>query len=125
VEAPCYCGRRACWEIAASRTGLQTLIEELHEDRRPDTIAMLLEVGRDASAGANAVLAAYGERVAAGLADLHTIHRAEIVVLGGSAAQLFDAALSTTAGPCAPEQKGWISHRAVISVQLASGLDPH
>lgn len=90
VDAPCHCGRSACWEIAASRTGLQTLIEGLQDHRRSITLETLFAVGRDASPGTRAVLDAYGERVAAGLADLLTVHHPEIVVLGGSAAQLFD-----------------------------------
>ncbi|QNE21446.1 ROK family protein [Kribbella qitaiheensis] len=95
VDAPCYCGRSACWEIAASRSGLQSLVEGLQGSNGPKiTVEALLAIGRDASAGepeARTVFDAYGKRVAAGLADLLTIYHPEIVVLGGSAAQLFDA----------------------------------
>jgi glucokinase len=86
---PCYCGLANCWEQVASRTALQRLA----------MAAVPAEVAAAGPQRAVAHLAAephpevfteYGRRVGLGLATLLTVHRPDVVVLGGSAAERFE-----------------------------------
>ncbi len=89
---PCYCGRRSCWEQAASRQALQRSAAALL-GRAPEDPTVLAALGSRASAGdkdACTVLDAYGRRVAEGLASLLTVYGPDLVVLGGSAAAYLD-----------------------------------
>lgn len=87
---PCYCGLTNCWEQIASRKALQRLaLAEV-----PSAIAVagpqeaVAHLARNP--GRSDVFVEFAERVAAGLATLLTVHRPDVVVLGGSAAEYFD-----------------------------------
>ncbi len=89
VEAPCYCGRRACWEQTASRSALQRAAGEILG--RP-TLAMadlddLAERADSGDGAARMLFEDYGVAIAHGLIDLLTRHRSECVVLGGGGAR--------------------------------------
>jgi len=87
---PCYCGLTNCWEQVASRKALQR--QALAEV--PAAIAVtgpqeaVAHLAR--TPGRSDVFVEFAERVAAGLATLLTVHRPDVVVLGGSAAEYFD-----------------------------------
>lgn len=88
---PCYCGRSACWEQAVSRTALQAAAEE--EARGPgiaDALADLASRARGGDSQALRVFASFGTSLGAGLADLQTVFRANVIVVGGSVAQFDD-----------------------------------
>lgn len=90
-DAPCYCGRRSCWEQRASRTSLQATAAGLGLD-----LATLADRARGDDARAVDVFSAYGAAVAEGLADLLTLLGPGVVVLGGGGAvhlELFRPAL--------------------------------
>ena len=117
---PCYCGRRSCWEQAASRQALQRSAAELL-GRAADDPTVLAELASRASAGdhtARTVLDTYGRRVAEGLASLLTAYGPDLVVLGGSAAaylDLFRPALTDELDRLVP----WVPRSPVV----ASALD--
>ncbi|GAA4396505.1 ROK family protein [Tsukamurella soli] len=92
--APCYCGRTACWEQVAARSALQRSAERLV----PGTAgAAAIDAVVDRSAAgdhaARELFEDFGSHVAAGLADLLTVHRCECVVLGGGGARYASAFL--------------------------------
>jgi len=86
---PCYCGLANCWEQVASRTALQRLAVDaatsnaaaLGPQEAVAHVAVHPELGR--------VFHTYGRRIALGLATLLTVHRPDVVVLGGSGADHF------------------------------------
>ncbi len=101
---PCYCGRAACWEQAASRQVLQHTAA-LMLGRAPSDPAAIAELadraGRD-NAEAQATFTAYGRAVADGLGTLLALYSPNIVVLGGSGARyfpLFRDAIHTALAP--------------------------
>ena len=71
----CVCGRRGCWELYASGSGLARLA-----GRSGETVT---EAGRNGDARALAVLNRFASEVATGLADLVNIFDPGCVVLGG------------------------------------------
>ncbi|MFF1831560.1 ROK family protein [Paenarthrobacter sp. NPDC058040] len=89
---PCYCGRKACWEQAASRQTLQKTAAKLLALKPTDRTA-LTELASRARAGderALAVFEDYGTAVADGLGTLLAVYRPHSVVLGGSAAEHYE-----------------------------------
>ncbi|MBT8161944.1 MULTISPECIES: ROK family protein [Arthrobacter] len=89
---PCYCGRRSCWEQAASRQTLQRTAAEILVLKPTDRTA-LAELANRAIAGneqARAVFNNYGTAVADGLGTLLAAYRPRNVVLGGSAADHYE-----------------------------------
>ena len=92
----CYCGRDGCWEILASRTGLQRLLKPLVpptvSDR--DTIGHAVKMAHRKDV--RHAFVEYGIRVGRGLSVLQALYMPDVIVLGGSAAEqfaLFDAGL--------------------------------
>lgn len=84
---PCYCGLSNCWEQIASRTVLQRLALAAVPAAvvgPQEAVAHLARTGDPAG-----VFADYGRRVALGLSTLLTVHRPDVVVLGGSGAEQF------------------------------------
>jgi glucokinase len=71
----CVCGRRGCWELYASGSGLARLA-----GRAGETVT---EAGRNGDARALAVLRRFASDVAIGLADLVNIFDPGCIVLGG------------------------------------------
>ena len=71
----CVCGRRGCWELYASGSGLARLA-----GRSGETVT---EAGRNGDGRALAVLTRFATEVAVGLADLINIFDPGCVVLGG------------------------------------------
>jgi glucokinase len=88
---PCYCGRPACWEQAASRQVLQrTAAGQLgRAPSDPMAISELAERAGRGEAESLATFAAYGRAVAEGLGTLLALYGPDIVVLGGSGARNF------------------------------------
>jgi len=87
---PCYCGLTNCWEQVASRAALQRLAlvaapAGIAEAGPQEAVAHLAR-----NPGESDVFAVFAEQVALGLATLLTVHRPDVVVLGGSAAEYFD-----------------------------------
>lgn len=91
-DAPCYCGRSACWEQVVSRAALQRAAVDLLPAEL-DPISALTEAARRARAddpAALAVFTAFGRRLGEGLVDLETTLRSDVIVIGGSAAAYGD-----------------------------------
>lgn len=93
---PCYCGRSACWEQAVSRTALQAAAEEVCGPGAADALAELASRARGGQEQALSVFESFGNALGAGLADLQTVVRANVIVIGGSVAQ-FDGLLHEAA----------------------------
>lgn len=88
---PCYCGRKACWEQAASRLALQRTAASLLGKNPTDktAIAELATLADNGEAQAARVFYDFGLTVADGLATLLAVYRPQTVVLGGSGADHF------------------------------------
>ncbi|WP_125611829.1 ROK family protein [Specibacter cremeus] len=89
AHAPCYCGRGACWEQLASRSALQRDAGRLlgSATGTPADIGTAFGNALAGDPAARALFDSFGRTVAAGLADLLTVHRSACVVIGGSVAQ--------------------------------------
>ena len=89
AEAPCYCGRAACWEQLVSRAALQRAAGSVlpSPTGTPADIDAAAEMAARSDPDAVAVFDAFGRHLAEGLADLLTVFRSSCVVLGGSAAK--------------------------------------
>lgn len=85
---PCYCGLTNCWEQLASRTALQSLALAAVHDPETDPQEAVAHLARHP--GESDVFAEFGRRVGLGLATLLTVHRPDVVVLGGSGAEQFE-----------------------------------
>lgn len=85
----CYCGLNGCWEILASRTGLQRLLKPLI----PRSVAERETVGHAAKLvhqkRIRQAFFDYGVLVGQGLSILKTLYVPDVIVLGGSAADQF------------------------------------
>ena len=98
--AACYCGRETCWEQAASRLALQracTAITPQPTDSSADIDAVVAR----ADAGEEEALRAFAEfgtRLADGLANLLTVFRPRVLVLGGSGAAYLEYFRGTVQG---------------------------
>lgn len=84
---PCYCGLANCWEQVASRTALQALAmaaapADVAAGGPQHAVAHLAR-----RTPTDEVFSRYGRQVALGLTTLLTVHRPDVVVLGGSAAE--------------------------------------
>jgi glucokinase len=118
-SAPCYCGRRQCWEQAASRAALQAAAAALLAVPADDTqaIAVVAERASAGDAAANGVFERYGAAVGDGLSTLLAVHRPTHVTLGGSAAvryPLFAPHLAAVLRPLG----SWISDCRVAASAL-------
>jgi glucokinase len=118
-DTPCYCGRDACWEQAASRQALQrTAALILRTDQsQHGLIAGLANRARADDPVAQQVFHEFGVAVADGLATLLAVHRPEHVVLGGSASEHFDLFSPSLTGSLAA-LGSWIHYRTLTSTIL-------
>lgn len=91
-EAPCYCGRRTCWEQVSSRTALQRTAASLGIPLADglEMVRLLAESARRGDRDAAEAFASYGRRLGSALANLLTLFRCERVVLGGSVSSFFE-----------------------------------
>lgn len=117
--APCYCGRRLCWEQAASRQALQRSAADVVGGSSTDR-SVLPELSARAEQGDLAALAAYdryGEAVADGLATLLALYGPVTVVLGGSGSQhLHHYRHALTRSLAALE--GWVPEHSIVATHL-------
>lgn len=116
---PCYCGRPACWEQAASRRTLQrTAARMLHRAPIDKTVIGDL-AGRAAHGDADALAAfeSYGQGVADGLGTLLTLYGPHVVVIGGSAARYFDL-YSGSIETSLAKLDGWIPQHRIVKTVL-------
>ncbi|MFE5838564.1 ROK family protein [Arthrobacter sp. NPDC056493] len=116
---PCYCGREACWEMAASRQALQRAAASAlgRDSRDRNVVADLAERATRGDAVATRVFREYGLAVAEGLGTLLAAYRPHTVVLGGSAAEhldLYREELETYLRRLGP----WIHHAELAATQL-------
>jgi Transcriptional regulator/sugar kinase len=89
ADSPCYCGLTNCWEQLASRTALQRLAlaavpSQIAAEGPQAAVAHLASDPERTD-----VFSEFAQRVAAGLSTLLTVHRPDVVVFGGSAAEYF------------------------------------
>lgn len=92
-EAPCYCGRSACFEQVGSRTALQRSASALlsRPSGGPQDIKAVYDLALAGDEAASGLFDDYGRGIGDGLLDLLTVHRSTCVVLGGSASAYFRA----------------------------------
>lgn len=92
-NAPCYCGRSACFEQVGSRTALQRSASGLlsRPSGGPHDIQAVYELALAGDEAAVALFDDYGRGIGDGLLDLLTVHRCACVVLGGSASAYYPA----------------------------------
>jgi len=114
--AQCYCGRRACWEQAASRQNLQRTAAGLLGRSPSDSTAIADLAARDDSI-ANTAFRDYGGRIAEGLATLLALYGPDLVVLGGSAASYLPLYRASIADRLAP-LGGWLPSYDLTGTQL-------
>ena len=103
---PCPCGKRGCWELYASGTGLASLAQVAAQRGRLGTV--VAAVGGDAAAmqgedvtaaaragdaGAIAVLAELARWMAVGLANLANLLDPRVIVFGGGLVEVADLLL--------------------------------
>jgi glucokinase len=86
ATTPCYCGRGACWEQAASRRTLQHSAARIL-GRTPTDARVIDDLAASNDCDARQAFHAYGSSIAAGLATLLTLYGPDLVVIGGSAAR--------------------------------------
>lgn len=116
---PCYCGRRSCWEQAASRQALQRIASGILSLPPTDRSA-ISELATLADAGDLRAVHAfnhYGASVADGLSTLLAIYRPRTVVLGGSGAEysaFFDESLADALAVLGD----WISSPTIVKTEL-------
>jgi glucokinase len=84
----CYCGAEGCWEQAASRTALQTLLREVLPGGTAEKDLLIAAAARRDDPEVRAAFSRYGRLLGQGLATLHTVLMPEVTVLGGSAGAL-------------------------------------
>ena len=116
---PCYCGRRWCWEQAASRQTLQRAAAELL-GRPPGDRGALVELAARAGRGdpvAAGVYDRYGEAVADGLATLLALYGPATVVLGGSASRHLEHYRGAITRSLAAV-RGWVPEHTVVGTRL-------
>ncbi len=116
---PCYCGRPACWEQAASRQVLQRAASALlgRAPSDPAAIGDLADRAGSGDAESLATFAAYGRAVADGLGTVLALYAPSLVVLGGSAARylpLYRAAIDTALAPL----ERWIPCVDIVATAL-------
>ncbi|MCW2817254.1 MAG: hypothetical protein JWR42_41 [Marmoricola sp.] len=116
---PCYCGRRSCWEQAASRRALQRAaarrLDRPSDDR--DVLGDLAAMTLAGDEAAGAVFVAYGYAVAEGLSSVITAYGPDLVVLGGSAAaylDLFRGPIDTELARLSP----WVPRTTLVASTL-------
>lgn len=86
TTTPCYCGRTACWEQAASRRTLQHGAARIL-GRSPTDPRVIDDLAARDDREARQAFHDYGTSIAAGLGTLLTLYGPELVVIGGSAAR--------------------------------------
>jgi glucokinase len=115
----CYCGRRACWEQAASRQALQRTAAGI-TGRDPGDQAAITALAAQASDGDAAAVAAfeaYGRGIADGLSTLLTLYGPTLVVLGGSGARYLDH-FRKALDDGLKSLDGWVPRAPLVRTQL-------
>jgi glucokinase len=86
ADAPCYCGRLACWEQVASRRALQASSSALFDEPlgTAEDIDRAAQLTNSGDGSALAMFTNYGRRLAEGLSNLISAYGANFVVIGGS-----------------------------------------
>lgn len=117
--AECYCGRKSCWEQAASRQTLQRTASSVLGRPSSDSAAIsdLAAQAREGSSPARQVFIDYGLRVADGLGTLLSVYRPHSIVLGGGGAEHFDLYAATVDETLA-NLHGWIPDATVMQTEL-------
>ncbi len=128
---PCPCGRRGCWEMFASGTGLSRLARDAAHAQRIDAAVELAggdpedvrgehvtQAARSGDEGSLAVLGELAQWIALGLANLANLLDPKVIVLGGG---LVDAAdlLIDPVRACFEELLMASAHRPPISIVAA------
>lgn len=116
---PCYCGRSACWEQAASRRNLQRVAADLlgRAPKDPTVLSELAARAKKDNRAATAAYDRYGEAVADGLGTLLALYGPETVVIGGSASQHFDL-YSGAITKALATLNGWIPEHHIVRTEL-------
>ena len=120
ATAPCYCGRTACWEQAASRKALQQVAAEIL-GRPPSDPTVIAEVAARAVAGdlaARACFENYGKGIADGLGTLLALYGADLVVIGGSGATTYFDLCRIAVEAALDQLDGWITPHRIVTTQL-------
>lgn len=87
---PCYCGLTNCWEQVASRAALQRLALAAAPAHVAASGPQAAVAHLARTTDPDGVFAAFAGRVVLGLTTLLTVHRPDVVVLGGSGAEQFE-----------------------------------
>ncbi|GAA5153115.1 ROK family transcriptional regulator [Nocardioides marinquilinus] len=85
----CRCGATGCWEMKAGENRLLQLAGRL-PGGGPDAVAEVIDAARGGEARARDALAETAEWVGAGLRAVVNVFNPDIIVLGGSLAQVWD-----------------------------------
>lgn len=113
---PCYCGRPACWEQAASRRNLQRTAAGIL-GQSPTDVRVIDDLAARNDDDARQVFHDYGTAVAEGLATLLTLYGPDLVVIGGSAARHLPLYREALAGSLAG-LGSWIPEHEVVGTRL-------
>jgi glucokinase len=120
---PCYCGRRNCFEQAASRTALQQIAAavtgEANDERH--AIRHLADLVNRGNAAAQHAFAAYGKALAGGLGTLLEVYRPDAVILAGSVAtwlRYFRPAMAEALSALAP----WVPQVPITRTRLGDTI---
>lgn len=113
---PCYCGRTACWEQAASRRNLQNTAAGILGRSTTDA-HVIDDLATRGDLIARQAFHDYGIAVAAGLGTLLTLYGPDLVVIGGSAARHLPLYRDAIRDALAALGR-WIPHHQVVGTQL-------
>jgi glucokinase len=133
---PCNCGRKGCWEMYASATGLITTTRELMLSN-PDSLLWELAAGnlenvggrtaftacRRGDATASEVIETYIHDLASGVTNLINIFQPEVVVLGGGLAREGETLLAPLRRICSDEVYSRHSTKNATIVAATLGND--
>lgn len=108
----CVCGRRGCWELYASGSGLARLA-----GRAGETVT---EAGRNGDSRALDVLGRFASDVAIGLADLVNIFDPACIVIGGGVLDPPDPLLGLIANALVAYLGDSSTHRSLPDVRAAA-----
>jgi len=87
----CTCGGSGCWELKVGENRLLTLAGRL-PGGGPEAVAEVIASARDGEARAKAAVEEVAEWAGVGLRAIINIFNPEVIVLGGSLAQLWESA---------------------------------
>jgi glucokinase len=116
TTTPCYCGRGACWEQAASRRTLQRDAARIL-GRSPTDVNVIDDLAARSDRDARQAFHDYGTGIAAGLGTLLALYGPDLVVIGGSAARhlpLYSGAILAALGALGR----WIPSPHIVGTRL-------